>query len=221
LTPTDVLIDVGAPAFPIIRVAQLTENAVELRGSAGHTLHVYLSDVRTSAPSPRKAVDDLAAAIVSQVPVTHRAAALSFFGRILTQILQHGHGSLVAVVPKAKRTPPQFLQNGVILNPSIDVFDAVLTLQAEQTALSVSNLESTVTLLDGMMLSDGIVLFRSDAKIMGYRILVQQPKQQAATHFGGARRLAYKAMCDKVGTELTAAFIRSQDGYMECRLPNV
>jgi hypothetical protein len=218
LAPTDVLIDVKESTLPVLRAVQLAENAVEIRGSGGHCLHFYLSDARTDGPAPSKAVDDLAEAIVADVPAEHRPLALRYFHRTLVQGLREGHGSLIAVMPKRKRAVPKFLRKGALLSEPIDIFGQILKLEGEKGETVISDLLSTTELVCGMMASDGIVLFRSDARLVGFRILISRPTKQETS--GATRRLAYNTMCEHIDAELTAAFFRSQDGHMECKRAN-
>jgi hypothetical protein len=71
-----------------------------------------------------------------------------------------------------------------------------------------------------MMATDGITVLRADGCIVGYNIFVRHPEtltSQPSILVGGARRRTFEVLCAALGTELTAALIRSQDGDVSCR----
>jgi hypothetical protein len=70
-----------------------------------------------------------------------------------------------------------------------------------------------------MRATDGITVPRADGCLVGYGIFVRHPETLASqpSVVGGARGRTFEVSCAALGTELTAAFIRSQDGDVSCR----
>lgn len=60
-----------------------------------------------------------------------------------------------------------------------------------------------------MFRCDGILVFDTKARVVAYNAFT---KLKASNVSGGARRRAYRALCDKVGKGLKGAFFQSQDG---------
>ena len=71
-------------------------------------------------------------------------------------------------------------------------------------------------MVSGMISSDGIIGFGSDASVRGFIIFVKHSSRvrQTQPKFGGARRRTFQAM---VGKNLTCTFLQSQDGNVELK----
>ena len=81
--------------------------------------------------------------------------------------------------------------------------------------IDASDLISKGSILQGMLNSDGIVLFDTKARILGYNCFINLNGQNGASINGGARKRAFIALSEKVGDEFSAVFIQSQDGWSE------
>jgi hypothetical protein len=80
----------------------------------------------------------------------------------------------------------------------------------------LSAVQGASALIRGMIASDGITLFSTDAKVIAYRLFIN-PYDGPPEPTGGARRAAYGALQARVGHELVLAFFQSQDGRTDCR----
>ena len=77
----------------------------------------------------------------------------------------------------------------------------------------MEKLSSAASLLEGMLNSDGIILFSNSAKILGFNYFVRaKPSTQQS---GGARRRAFGTLSANLDKGICGAFIQSQDGWSE------
>jgi hypothetical protein len=109
--------------------------------------------------------------------------------------------------------------DGIILPRPLDVVALLERYHADPSDGAATAVRATSQLLRGMMATDGITVLRADGCIVGYNIFVRHPETFAhqPTVVGGARRRTFEVLCAALGSELTAAFIRSQDGDVSCR----
>ena len=85
-----------------------------------------------------------------------------------------------------------------------------LLFHTEEASLKLS---SYAGLLQSMLNFDGITLFSSDGKIIGYHYIVNNDKVAEENIEGGARTRAFSALCGLEG--LIACFMKSQDGKIK------
>jgi hypothetical protein len=108
--------------------------------------------------------------------------------------------------------PPRFLSNdGVMLEKPIDFASLVSDLKKER--IDSSHLESKGHLLQGMLNSDGIILFDNKGRLLGYNCFVKVNNKDNV--IGGARKRAFASIKSKINRGLSAAFIQSQDGWTD------
>ncbi|MFY1827516.1 hypothetical protein ACN47A_16465 [Myxococcus fulvus] len=202
----------------VVGVLQLADNMLELRAGGGLCRHVYLSGARVESASPPVILDELADAITQGVASASRERARGFFRRVLFEVMQTSHGTLVAVLPRERAGSTLFV-DGIILPRPLDVVALLDRYHVDTTFSAATAVRATGQLLRGMMATDGITVLRADGCIVGYNIFVRHPESLAhePSVVGGARRRTYEVLGAAVGTELTAAFIRSQDGDVACR----
>jgi hypothetical protein len=114
---------------------------------------------------------------------------------------------------------PAAMKDGVLLAPEVDVAERVRDFAKQSDVEGFLRLESVGSLLRGVFGCDGITLFTSDGKLLGYNIFVRlaaQAEDQPAR--GGARRRAFAILEALIESgELAAAFYRSQDGDAHCK----
>ena len=219
LNPAEILIP-GDASFPIIAAFQLAYDVVELRGSAGHRLQIQLAPVRPRSPSPLMALDALANVIALDAPADSSESIRAFFNRALNDIVRQTHGTLVAVVSKNRKMPPRTMRDGVILSPPFSITEKIRRYRNIKNDENMALLLSTESLIKGMLMTDGITLFRSDGSIMAYNIFIKGLGQFEFSGYimGGSRRRTFERLAAMVPNQLKAAFIRSHDGHMECKV---
>jgi hypothetical protein len=109
----------------------------------------------------------------------------------------------------------------VLIEPALNVCDRVSAVLEEKENACGHNtrLRATAALIRGMLLVDGVTVFRPDGSAIAYNVFVKDSTHltTAVATFGGARRRAFQALCSQIGTELESVFFLSQDGHAEFR----
>jgi hypothetical protein len=207
------------PSLCLLGIVQLAENVLEVRGSGGSGRLVHLSGARTDAPPATTFLNDLVRAITRDVPDPLRPATGTFFRRVLIDALRSTHGSLIAVLPAGERDLAPYA-DGLLLSEPLDVVASVALWQRDGSIAARSAVQGLAQLLAGMLSADGITLLSSDGSIVGYNIFLHPGPGASieAASLGGARQRTFQALASQVGRTLVAAFLRSQDGYAECRV---
>jgi len=196
----------------VVKVFQVAEDCVEIKANNGLQHYVFLNHRKEESPPPLQFLDKLVSEITSITPEQEREPLISFLTRLLFETLRQSHGCIIAVTNMNK--PPKFLSHdGVILEHPIDFVNLITELKKGQ--ISSSCLESKGSLLQGMLNSDGIILFDNKGRLLGYNCFVKVSHKNDIN--GGARKRAFDALKNKVGSGLCAVFMQSQDGWSEFR----
>lgn len=201
---------------PALIFFQSVRGSVEVIGARGGSLLVDFTASRLAPSAPQDALRDLAEAVTRHLPVEDRETSTSFLLKTLTHALREGHGCLLAVVPGANPPLPELFGAGSVVLPTggcMDIGAAVRACRDLMTVETAAALKNIASLLGGMMGCDGITVLSSSFQVLAYRVFIS-PKTAALV--GGARRRTYQTLCEHIGDDLDAAFIRSQDGHMEC-----
>lgn len=195
----------------IVGITRLGENLVEI--CAGHGMQQYLdfsgaSDLTTH---PGKIIREFARAVTKDSAPELRQQFEAFFYRIGVEIFSGAHGVLAAV-QDANKPQPQFLADGIWLNEPVNI--------GMHSNKDATFLLAHSDLMRRMMTMDGIVVFSSAGCLLAYNCFIREqvvgPPSRSTP--GGARRRAYEILASQVGSALTAAFYRSQDGFGECKV---
>ncbi|MDR0965417.1 MAG: hypothetical protein LBM75_02735 [Myxococcales bacterium] len=215
-TPIELLRAIKDPSLKLLGISRVAENIVELCASAGYRRFIHLSGARTDVPHPTRVLEDMVQALTADVEEPFRQPAQSFYRNAFFNAMQAPHGSLAMVIPKAGLGSP-LLNDGVILEPAIDVVARIDAYKSDPREENATSLQAIVTLLNGMLSADGITVLRSDGCLVGYNVFVEQPPlRKGEVPIGGARRRSFNVLCRHLGKDLTAAFYRSQDGVVLC-----
>lgn len=205
----------------VVLVSQVADRVVELVGARTSTLTYHLTGVEPGQPSPLAAIDRLSAAMTRDVTddkIKERAA--SFMRSTLSDALRRGHGTLIAIV-EVEKTCTEVTQDSVSLKTSaLDVADAVRVHVQDASERTLTRIFAYARLIEGMLATDGITVFRTDAVITHYNAFVNDPGAESGalprTVVGGARRRAFRVLKKLVDAgSLVAAFFRSADGGSE------
>ncbi len=219
-TPIELLRAIKDPSIKLLGISRVAENIIELCASAGYRRFIHLSGARTDVPHPTRVLEDIVQAVTADVDEPFRLPAQCFFRHAFFDAMQAPYGSLAMVIPKnAPHT--HLLDDGVMLQPSIDVVGRIEAYKSDPREEKATSLQAVVTLLHGMLSADGITVLRSDGCLVGYNVFVEQPPlHEGDIPIGGARRRSFNVLCQHLGHELTAAFYRSQDGVALCERAN-
>ena len=213
-SPISVLVDdvlmTPEEDFKLVKVFQVADECVEVRSNNGEYHYIFLDHRKESAKPPLHYLNDLVSTICESVDPEHKEATISFLKKLLFESLRQSHGSLIAVT-NMKRAPKFLSDDGVILDQPIDF--PILIASLKKNDIPASYIESKASLLKGMLNSDGILVFDSTAKLLGYNCFVKSSKKDNV--IGGARKRAFSTLKGKVGSGLRAAFMQSQDGWSD------
>jgi len=215
LTIDEVVLDVYTESHPVVRISQSATNKVEVRTSIGDGIEFRFNNDEDVAEIT---IHDHITALSAEIARDSGPFGELFAGcvdRMLSSAIKECHGTLIAVVPHEAAQIPEKLADMVTLTPPFDLYDRLRRhVDDGKTAESVSRLQVASELVAGLVGSDGITVFNSAGCVLGYRAFVQSDFSGKPVA-GGARSRAYEAIKAMVGTDLTAAFFRSQDGRSE------
>jgi hypothetical protein len=80
---------------------------------------------------------------------------------------------------------------------------------------ALAKLTSATSLIQGMLGSDGVIVFKDNGSIIAYRAFLKLPTTLSSPVAGGARRRTFEALKKHVGGDVEAVFMASQDGLTE------
>lgn len=212
MTIDEVVLDEYTEAFPVIRISQSATNKVEVRTNAGDGIEFrFNNDTDVAEINIHEHINMLSRAISNgSGPQSKRFSG--YIARVLSTAIRDCHGTLIAVIPSRLKIPPKQLADSVLLDPPLHLYERFQRhIDEGKTAASVSRLQTASELMSGFISSDGITIFNDAGYIIGYRAFVSNATGGKPAD-GGARSRAFETMRALVGSELTAAFFRSQDG---------
>jgi len=192
---------------------------VELRNAKNDTFTASFTSAPASDSQFVSHLEEFARAATSGIPEGDREKFHPYLTRLLADVLQHCHGTLMAVnVPPTDGKAPTGLEDGVWLANPVNLAGAHKIAATARDAASLASLQAAEALLTGMIGSDGVVIFGTNGMILGYRIFLKptDDEKKALPDKGGGRRRTFALMQCRLGPNLKAAFIRSQDGDTEC-----
>jgi len=210
------LLDTAPGQLHALLAAQYAPGTVELISVGNSGLRIYLSGVRPELVPPEDAQGQVAKWFAEDIEDGHlRGACTSFATTVLHDLLRKGHGTLIAVAPSGRRLPARILSDAVVLPEPADLSALVDVHSNAPSSLALAELLAYVSLLGGMLSSDGITVLDSCGRVLAFNWFIRTdtksltPREQV----GGARHRAFaalKVLVDK-GT-LLGAFIRSSNG---------
>lgn len=206
---------------PVILVRNRGRMVVELINSKNQT---FTASFTSAQPAPSQLalhVHDLAIAASSALQQEHANLFGPYLERLLMDLLQHCHGTLIAVhAPLSDgQVPPQELSDGVWLNPGIDLASLHGAAASLGTAEALADLQAAEALFSGMINSDGLVVLDTCGRLSAYSVFLKPNDKEKVNlpERGGGRRRTYELMLMRLGAGLRAAFFRSQDGETACQ----
>ena len=214
LTPYEALVET-AGGLPCVVIRRVAESCVEVQGGRGNRICLYMSDQRSDTPSPMGAIEKFCGAATRTVVEPARADTTRYLYRTLVSQLIESHGTLMAVQSGLRRKIPEQLSDCVRLPQPLSIARRIAEYREHKDEEAVAKIASATALLKGMLGSDGIILFRSDASITAYRAFLRLRASSQLVAPGGARRRTFEGLKTLVGRELEAVLMRSQDGLTE------
>lgn len=196
--------------IPVTKVFQVAEDCVEIVSCFGDQHFVFLNHRRDDSPPPLESLARLIDSVCAKVEPGLREPTQSFLTRILYNALRTSHGTLIAVTDK-RRPPKKLFDDGISLQTPVD-YPALIT-AVRRGDLPVARLVTSSSLLEGMLNSDGIILFNNRGQLLGFNYFVRA--KTPTNESGGARRRAFGTLTRHLSKGLSAAFIQSQDGWSD------
>ncbi|EGQ8037938.1 hypothetical protein G5Y08_004251 [Vibrio parahaemolyticus] len=196
----------------IVKVHQIATDCVGVHCNNGSGYNIFLNHRKEDSKDPLESFDALVSAMTDKTAEKQVEPITTFLSKLLIESLRNSHGCLIAVTPHS-HLPESLSQDGVFFEKPIDF--AELVELASKSEIDAADLVSKASLLQGMLNSDGIVLFDNKARVLGYNCFVNLNGQSGRSINGGARKRAFGALSAKIGDEFSAIFIQSQDGWSE------
>lgn len=215
--PTSVRVDdvlmLDNEQLSIVKVHQVAIDCVEILCNNNSSYNIFLNHRKEDSSSPLENFDSLVSSITRETTEKQNEPTTAFLSKVLIEFLRSSHGCIIAVTNQ--ESPPQSLsQDGIFFDEPIDI--SLLVEQLSKSEISSSELISKTNLLQGMLNSDGVVLFDNKARILGYNCFVNLDGFNTGNNLnGGARKRAFSALSNKLGDEFVAVFFQSQDGWSE------
>jgi len=208
ITPEEVLIEAGGVKAPIVLAAKVAVNCVEVRGACGNRRVFHFSNVPEESPFPRIAIERLAAAIVCEVETGLQDSTYRFVRTVLLQSFQGEHGALAIVLGKKHASFPGTMRDAIKLAEPIMLAGKVADYEGHRDQAAFSRLQGVAHLVIGMLHCDGIVIFRCDGTVLGYRGFLAPARTGGAREevSGGARRRTYEALKNLIGAKVIGVF---------------
>jgi hypothetical protein len=212
--PVSVLVDrvllESGNSIPVTKVFQVAEDCVEISNCSGERHFIFLNHRREDSSPPLESLIKLIDCATTNVVPEYQDPSRSYLTRVLYNALRTSHGALVAVTHR-KSAPRRLFNDGMPLREPID-FPALIR-GVRRSQVLPDRLTGASSLLEGMLNSDGIILFNSQAQLLGFNYFVRS--KVSGTENGGARRRAFSALSERLGKELCGVFIQSQDGWSD------
>lgn len=213
LTVEEIVLGASDATFPVIRVVQTVRNKVEVRTSLSTAIEFRFNDDQDQNSLPQRTAIKLLSEAAGQRVEGSRVEFVGFLERLLDRAVSDSHGTLIAVVDN--ESIPDSLVDIVRFKEPVDLYERFrLHIDEGRTADSVGRLQLAAELVSGLVNSDGITVFSSNGKVLGFRAFVKSDVGSPSVS-GGARTRAFAALRESVGKTLCAAFFRSQDGRTE------
>ena len=215
-----------SPTFRKQSVGELTENgdeyAIAYLQNVGNK-NVLLRGLETSAlimlslndksSSIGEELDSLCNAITMDIDEGYKDTCRSYFEKLIENALNTAHGTLIAVVKdnednieacKARHS------DGIYLPTPIDICDFVMQSEEQKTREASTSNRLHSSLLQSMLHHDGVTIFTTKGRVLGYHIFVEPDGSEKEEIVGGARTRAFEVL--KLSKIFECCFYKSQDG---------
>ncbi|QEH31713.1 hypothetical protein OJF2_01780 [Aquisphaera giovannonii] len=213
------LADIETP-FPALLIRNRGHFVVELVISNRRTYTVSFTSSPASPSSLSLHVSKFARIASSRLPEDRRADFVPYLKRLVTDKLLHSHGTLLAVVDTTStlESHDATLDEGTWLAPVVDLAMRRFRAYTEKTDIALADLQAAEALLEGMVNSDGVVVFGADGTLRAFRVFLRpnENERSGLPEKGGGRRRTYELMKKRTTSTLLAALYRSQDGDTDC-----
>lgn len=130
----------------------------------------------------------------------------------LNDEINRGNGFLIGII-KDDNTNMELIKgnisDGVYLKKPIDLYEYYNNFEIAKDPESINTLRKYFTLMKRMISNDGITIFTTKGRILGYRIFIEK-KSNNTNKEGGGRLRAFDSMCQL--NIFSCCFYKSHDG---------
>lgn len=215
---SETLIDKGMEDCKVLLIRQVAERLIEVKGNNAQNILVSYSNYDKTDSSPILKQLSFIKSIVENVDDKLKPQTTNFLKTLFITVLKEGHGTLACVVDSEIQDIPEKLSDGIYLKERIKIQDAIKELSEKKDLQANSKLEGQLSLITGMMQSDGITIFTNSAEVISYNVFVKHPTEIINTKTtGGARSRTFLTLSHLIGSDLKSAYIQSQDGKIETK----
>lgn len=203
--------------LPVMLIRNRGSLVVELCSTSNKR---FTATLRTTVAKPSALEEDVSRfveAVASKVQDPERFKP--FLSRLLTEILQRCHGTLLGVVEYSESgTIHETLNDGIWFTPHLTLAALQTRAQTTHDADALADLKAAEALLAGMVNSDGVVIFGTDGTVIAYHVFLKANSDEVTKLVGpgGGRRRTYDLMKLRLQSVFKAVLYRSQDGEMAC-----
>lgn len=137
--------------------------------------------------------------------------------KVINTAIQKGHGNLIVVIKDEdeKTRIPDILKNGVGVT-AIDFPMLYYDLCKNKIIENHTCLERFMDLVVSMINHDGITVFTTKGKIVGYHYIVENNEKNTVENEGGSRHKAYSKLC--MSPQILAVLMRTQEGVIKLNI---
>lgn len=191
----------------IVKIHKIAEDCIEVTANNGDNVLIILNHDKQEEISNFYNFNDLIKDITRDIKTSQEETA-NYLKRALGDALKKCHGCILAVT--ASNKIPLFLaKDGIILETPLD-FNR-LVINAMGSSEEVSTLDSTGGLIQGILNTDGITVFDTRGKLIGYNCFVKN--KQEGNIIGGARKRTFETLCKRLRRGIVSVFMQSQDNW--------
>lgn len=197
--------------FALIR--NIGTKTVEMKPANGEKPYVVSLSLNEIDNVQHVHLHDLCEVICEQCEDKHFC---EFIEKTLSYALQVGHGNLIAVIEEYDEIQiPSFLSEGVsLIKEPLDIYSNYIEFKkSEKSLVAHEYLKKITSLLVAMLNHDGICLFTTKGKLIGYHYIVDNKVSAQEVMIGGARTKAYKKLCSL--ESIYAVLMKTQEGTIQ------
>ena len=204
----------------VLYAVKLSQNLVFVKGNVGQERTFSLSPDK-DYENPFSKLEDLVECMTKDVDEDNRGEVTNLLLNELEKILKKTHGTLIAVVDNAKNVTDEFIDWTKLETP-LKFHERVRDFKASRDIESFEGVLGLISLLEGMLASDGITVIDTKCQVLGYRYFHSTTNASGASSNqgsdGGARRRTFDKLSELVPSKIVGIFMKSQDGSMHCKV---
>jgi len=140
----------------------------------------------------------------------HKESLTLLFEKLIQEANKVGHGTLIGVIQDENIDRIKTGLDGTFFDNPIDLHSLLKISETENTRGASTDMRQYLGLVRSMINSDGITVFSTSGKVLGYHVFVDLKEIDSSKVVGGARSRAFEAM--KIADLFECCFFKSQDG---------